>query len=234
METNNKLITTCILAAAIVIAGAMIPCAVRTAKSYDRTVDVKGLCEKEVRADKVIWSIRYKVAADEMSAVLNGISSSNAIIRDFLLKGGVPEDEIGISTPSISDKYAQEYGSNDRFFRYLASGVVTVATSDVDKVLALLNSQAELIKKGVNLETTYDDGVEFRYESLNDIKPEMIEEATANAREAALKFAKDSGSRIGKIKSASQGTFSIDDRDSYTPYIKKVRVVTYVTYYLKY
>ncbi|MBQ9475491.1 MAG: SIMPL domain-containing protein [Bacteroidales bacterium] len=230
---KNKLIATCITAVAIIIAGAMIPCAVRTAKSYDRTVDVKGLCEKEVPADKVIWSIGYKVAADDMSEVLRGIAADNRIIREFLVNGGISESEIGVSTPGISDKYAQEYGNNDRYYRYLASGVVTVATADVDKVLELANRQSELLTKGVTLENSYDSGLEFRYESLNEIKPQMIEEATANAREAALKFAKDSGSRIGKIKTASQGTFSIDDRDSYTPYIKKVRVVTYVTYYLK-
>ena len=75
--------------------------------------------------------------------------------------------------------------------------------------------------------------MEFQYEGLNDIKPQMIEEATRNAREAAEKFAKDSDSRLGKIRTANQGTFTIENRDSNTPYIKKVRVVTSVTYYLK-
>lgn len=80
---------------------------------------------------------------------------------------------------------------------------------------------------------SWENPVEFKYEGLNDIKPQMIEEATKNAREAALKFAKDSDSRLGKIKTANQGTFSIENRDSNTPHIKKVRVVTSVTYYLK-
>ena len=98
-----------------------------------------------------------------------------------------------------------------------------------------MSRQSELLRKGIVTEggSQWENPVEFRFEGLNEVKPGMIEEATRNARETALKFAKDSDSRLGKIKTASQGTFSIDDRDSNTPYIKKGRVVTSVTYYLK-
>ena len=131
------------------------------------------------------------------------------------------------------NKLANEYGDNNRAFRYIAKNVVTVCTSDVDKVLALMSNQADLLKKGVVVAgNDWENPVEFKYEGLNEIKPQMIEEATKNAREVAEKFAKDSDSKIGKIKSANQGTFSIEARDSNTPYIKRVRVVTSVTYYL--
>ena len=104
----------------------------------------------------------------------------------------------------------------------------------MDAVLALMSRQAELLKKGVITGgNNWENPVEFKYEGLNAIKPQMIEEATKNAREAAEKFAKDSDSRLGKIKTANQGTFTIENRDSNTPYIKKIRVVTSVTYYLK-
>ena len=98
-----------------------------------------------------------------------------------------------------------------------------------------MDKQSELLKKGIVTGggSQWENPVEFEYEGLNEIKPGMIEEATQNAREAAKKFAKDSGSRLGKIKTANQGTFTIENRDSNTPYIKKVRVVTSVTYYLK-
>ena len=110
----------------------------------------------------------------------------------------------------------------------------TICTDNVDAVLDLMSKQSELMKKGlVIVGNDWENPVEFKYEGLNDIKPAMIEEATQNAREAAEKFAKDSGSRLGKIKNANQGTFTIENRDSNTPYIKKVRVVTSVTYYLK-
>ena len=109
---------------------------------------------------------------------------------------------------------------------------MTVCTKDVDKVLALMASQNKLLRAGITLEDDWESRPEFSFEGLNDVKPEMIEEATKNAREVALKFAKDSDSRLGKIKQATQGTFSISDRDSNTPQIKNVRVVTNVTYYL--
>ena len=218
----------------LVVLGLMIPRAVSVYRSYDRTVDVKGLCEREVKADRVIWPITYKVMADDIRSIYSQLDGSVATIKDFLLSGGISEDEISVSVPSVSDKLANEYGENQRTFRYIAKNVVTVCTDKVDLVLALMARQSELLKKGIVTESNdWENRVEFSYEGLNDIKPEMIEIATMNAREAAQKFAKDSGSRLGKIKTANQGTCSIVDRDSNTPYIKKIRIVTYVTYYLK-
>lgn len=218
----------------LVVLGLMIPRAVDKYRSFDRMVNVKGLCEKEVKADKVIWPVVYKVMANDIQSVYDQIDSDNADVVAFLRSGGIAEDEITVSVPKISDKYATEYGSNDRAYRYIATNVVTVCTSDVDAVLSLMSQQAELLKKGiVTGGNNWENPVEFKYEGLNEIKPQMIEEATKNAREAAQKFAKDSGSRLGKIKTANQGTFTIENRDSNTPYIKKVRVVTSVTYYLK-
>ncbi len=218
----------------MIIAAAMLPLSVGKLKSYDRTVDVKGLCEKEVKADKVIWPITYKVMSDDLSDLLRQTDASNASIADFLKKGGLGDEEITVGTPKVSDKFASEYGNNDRLFRYLSTNVVTVCTSNVDAVLALQARQSELMKKGITFtDNDWENPLQFKFEALNDIKPQMIEEATANAREAAEKFAKDSGSKIGKIKTATQGTFSIENRDSNTPHLKRVRVVTYVTYYLK-
>lgn len=217
----------------LVVLGLMIPRAVGKYRSYDRTVNVKGLCEKEVMADKVIWPVVYKVMADDIQSIYDQTDRNNATIKAFLESGGVDASEITVSVPQISDKYANEYGSNDRAFRYIATNVMTVCTDKVEVVLDLMSKQSELLKKGiVTGGNSWENPVEFKYEGLNGIKPEMIEEATKNAREAADKFAKDSDSRLGKIKTANQGTFTIENRDSNTPYIKKVRVVTSVTYYL--
>ena len=217
------------------VLGMMMPRAVDKFRSFDRTVNVKGLCEKEVKADKVIWPVVYRVMANDVQSVYDQTDSNNAAIIEFLKAGGIKDSEITVSVPEISDKYATEYGSNDRAFRYIAKNVITVYTSDVDAVLALMSRQSDLLKKGIVTggSNQWENPVEFKYEGLNEIKPEMIEEATRNAREAAQKFAKDSDSRLGKIKTANQGTFTIENRDSNTPYIKKVRVVTSVTYYLK-
>ena len=218
----------------LVVLGLMVPRAVEKYRSYDRTVNVKGLCEMEVKADKVIWPIVYKVMSNDLQSIYSQTDSGNAVIVEFLKAGGISPDEITVSVPQISDKLANEYGSYDRTFRYIATNVVTVYTSDVDKVLALMSQQSDLLKMGiVTAANSWENPVEFKYEGLNDIKPAMIEEATKNAREAAQKFAKDSDSKLGKIKTANQGTFTIENRDSNTPYIKKVRVVTSVTYYLK-
>ena len=219
----------------LIVLGSMMPRAVDRFRSFDRTVNVKGLCEKEVKADKVIWPVVYRVMANDVQSVYDQTDRNNAAIIDFLKAGGIKESEITVSVPEISDKYATEYGSNDRAFRYIAKNVITVYTSDVDAVLALMSRQSDLLKKGIVTggSNQWENPVEFKYEGLNEIKPEMIEDATRNAREVAQKFAKDSDSRLGKIKTATQGTFTIENRDSNTPYIKKVRVVTSVTYYLK-
>jgi hypothetical protein len=220
--------------AGLIVLGLMMPRAVEKYRSYDRTVNVKGLCEREVMADKVIWPVVYRVMANDIQSVYDQTDRNNAEIVGFLKSGGIDASEITVSVPEISDKYATEYGSNDRAYRYIAKNVVTVCTSDVEKVMELMSRQSELLKKGiVSGGNDWENQVEFKYEGLNGIKPEMIEEATKNAREAAEKFAKDSGSRLGKIRTANQGTFTIENRDSNTPYIKKVRVVTSVTYYLK-
>ena len=218
--------------AGLIVLGLNLPAAVRAYRSFDRTVSVRGLCEREVPADKVIWPIKFKVVGNDLNQVYADLESRNAAVLSFLSKGGIDAAEVSVSTPVLSDKYAQEYGSNDRLYRFVASSTVTVCTREVDKVLSLMSAQKELLKSGIALQSEWDDKPSFSFEALNDIKPEMIEEATRNARESAQKFANDSQSRLGKIKTASQGYFTIEDRDSNTPQIKKVRVVTNVDYYL--
>lgn len=232
---KGKFFSGLFIMAGLVVLGMMIPRAVEKYRSYDRVVNVKGLCEREVKADKVIWPVVYKVMANDVQSIYDQTDTYNGQIISFLEAGGIKAGEITVAVPQISDKLANEYGDNNRAFRYIAKNVITVCTSDVDAVLALMSKQSELLKKGIVTggSNEWENPVEFRYEGLNEIKPSMIEEATVNAREAAEKFAKDSDSRLGKIKTASQGTFTIENRDSNTPYIKKVRVVTSVTYYLK-
>lgn len=230
---KGKMLSGLFIMIGLVVLGLMFPRAVAKYRSFDRTVNVKGLCEKEVKADNVIWPIVYKVMSDNIQDIYDQTSRGNALVVDFLLAGGIDADEITVSVPDISDKLANEYGGNDRAYRYIAKNVVTVCTDKVDEVLALMSKQTELMRMGiVTAGQTWENPVEFKYESLNEIKPQMIEEATKNAREAAQKFAKDSDSELGKIKTANQGVFSIEARDSNTPYIKRVRVVTSVTYYL--
>ena len=215
-----------------VVLGVSIILAVSNFKSYDRTVTVKGLCEMEVKADKVIYPLAFKVAGNNLESLYASVSEKNAVILDFLKSYGFTDEEITVSLPQVSDRDAEGY--TQRSMRYIITSVITVYSTKVDKSLEMREDLAGLHKKGITLiADSWSYQPSYLFEGLNSIKPQMIEEATANAREAAQKFADDSGSRIGKIRTASQGQFSISDRDANTPYIKKVRVVTSVVYYLK-
>lgn len=232
---RHRLSSAIVMSIAIIVLGSMLPIAVKDFRAFDRTVTVKGLCEREVEADKVVWPINYRVASNDLSDLTAKMESNRKTIVQFLKDGGIDESEITFSAPKISDKYSQEYvGTDNRRFRYISQNVITVSTEKVSKVQPLTTRVQELLKAGVivSSENYWDDNIQYLFEGLNEIKPDMIHEATANARVAAEQFATDSGSKIGKIKTASQGTFSIEDRDATTPQIKKVRVVTSLTYYL--
>lgn len=232
--SNSNFKGTLFLGVAIIFLGVMLPVAVKQYRSFDRVVSVKGLCEQEVKADKAIWPITYKVVSNDLADLTSRIDKGQKAIVDFLKAGGIDESEITFSAPLISDKLSQEYGDNNRAYRFISRNTLTVCTDKVDKVQELSCRIYELMKKGVLIgnENRWESNIEYHFEGLNDIKPEMIQKATANARVAAEQFAKDSGSKIGKIKSASQGTFSIEPRDSNTPQIKRIRVVTNITYTL--
>lgn len=232
---RHRLSSAIVMSIAIIVLGSMLPIAVKDFRAFDRTVTVKGLCEREVEADKVIWPINYRVASNDLSDLTAKMESNRRTIVQFLKDGGIDESEITFSAPKISDKYSQEYvGTDNLRFRYISQNVITVSTEKVSKVQPLTTRVQELLKAGVivSSENYWDDNIQYLFEGLNEIKPDMIHEATANARVAAEQFATDSDSKIGKIKTASQGTFSIEDRDATTPQIKRVRVVTSLTYYL--
>ena len=223
-----------LIALGIVVLGWFIYSALNNLAYRDRQVQVRGLAEKEVMANKVTWPLVMKNLGNNLPQLYEQINTTNAIAIKFLKENGISEDEISVNEPVVFDKDAQRYGGNDSSpYRYTVTEVITVTSSQVEKVNALIKRQAELLKQGVALSNDYEYQTLYEYTGLNDIKPEMIAEATRNAREAAKKFAEDSESDLGKIKSATQGQFSIEDRDAYTPYIKNVRVVTYITYYLE-
>lgn len=201
-------------------------------KQMERTVEVKGLSEREVPADIAIWPISFNMADNDLVNLYQTIEQQNAKVVDFLKTRGFTESEITISTPAVVDKLAREYDSSYASrFRYTASSTITVYTSQVDLARESMIKVVDLGREGIAIAGD-NYSTQFIYSQLNQIKPEMIEEATRNARQAADKFASDSDSRLGKIKRANQGTFSIENRDSSTAHIKKVRVVSTVEYYL--
>lgn len=224
-----------ILAAGMVLAGYFLKSGIDSAADRGRTVNVKGLAEMEVPADKVTWPLVYKLIGNDLTALYDQIKTTNVKIEQFLTSHGIDTDEISVNAPEIIDMKADRYvGDTPIPYRYNVSAVITVTSDKVDLVRKLISEQGELLKQGVApIGGDYRYQVTFDYTSLNKIKPQMIEEATKNARAAAEKFAKDSDSKLGKIKSAYQGQFSIGNRDENTPHIKKVRVVTTIDYLLE-
>jgi len=202
-------------------------------KAADRYVTVKGLAERTAEADNAVWPISFKVTDDDLLKMYTEITKKSETVVSFLMKNGFMNDEISISPPEIKDMLAEQY-YNDRpkSYRYIGKMTITVNTENVKLVLSTRKNLSELVKNGIALSSDYDDRAQFTFTRLNKIKPDMIEKATLNARKAALKFAGDSGSKLGNIKKAWQGQFVISDRDSNTPYIKKIRVVSTLQYFL--
>lgn len=230
---KNLRIESTILAVGLALLGVFVYNGINSLAKRDRVVSVRGLAEKEVQADRVIWPLAYKTVGDDLGSVYRDISSANKKIQTFLIKNGIKASDITNGAPQVNDLWTNEYRDNVNRQRYNATSVTTVSSSDVAKVRALMTRTGELLSQGIAIAPNdYNYPIQFDFTSLNKIKPQMIEQATKNAREVAEKFAKDSESKLGKIKSAQQGLFSIEDRDSNTPYIKEVRVVTTVDYYL--
>jgi hypothetical protein len=230
----NKSLSGLLICIGLIFLGHLLKTGIENFKKLDRVVTVKGLSEREVKADKVIWPLTYKEVGNDLLALNNTVTNKNKEIVEFLKRNGIKSDEITVSAPEIIDMEAERYVSNTIRHRYNMTSVITVVSSNVDLVKSIMDNQSELINKGIAIGgEDYRYQKQFLFNGLNKIKPGMIEEATKNARASALKFAQDSQSKLGKIRSADQGQFSINDRDANTPYIKIVRVVTTVVYYLE-
>ncbi len=233
IKNNNSILGVCIFLGLVTL-GYLLSNAAIEFKEYERTVTAKGLSEREFKADTVIWPIRFTVASNDLTELYESIESNTSGINKFLSDKGIPAKEISFGSPAITDKSAQQYGNAQRAeFRYTAFQTVTVYSKKVDSVRELMSSLSELGKKGIVFSGgNYEAKIDYIFTRLNEVKPEMIEEATKKAREVAQKFATDSQSKLGKIKRATQGQFSINPRDKNNPHIKKVRVVSTVEYYL--
>ena len=231
---NKAVVSAALLAVAIVVLGFTLKAGIDNFTNRDRVVTVRGLCEKEVNANKVTWPVVTKEVGNDLPTIYAKIERSNSAILSYLKGNGISDGEISVNAPSVYDYAAERYGNQDVRYRYQVTNVVVVTSDKIDLVRSLIEKQSELLKQGIAVVAgDYQYQTTYEYTDLNSIKPEMIAEATANAREAADKFAADSHSRLGKIQTASQGQFSINDRDQYTPQIKTVRVVTSITYYLE-
>lgn len=223
-----------LLCVGLSVLGALLAEGIIKFREADRSVVVKGLAEQEVNADVAIWPIRFTEVDNEIGSLFASINAKNEKIRLYLRQQGFTDDEISIGVPGIQDRQAQGFTEEQvKNGRYAGNSTLTVYSNDIDKVRKAMAGLMQLGQDGIAINgQDYDARTQFLFTGLNQIKPGMIEEATRNAREVAEKFSHDSGSKLGKIKRANQGQFTIEDRDSNTPYIKRVRIVSTVEYYL--
>ena len=232
-DPNSKrwLISAGLLSLGLVLGGFLLGDGLVRAKEADRSVTVRGLAEREVIADLATWTIAFSSTATEMGAAQAGVDRDASAIVEFFDDVGFSEDQLEPAGINVS------YFNNRGVPQYTVRQRMTLRTTDIAKVQNAVRRQAELVRRGVRLE----DGsiVAYTFTRLDTIKPEMVAEATRDARAAAEQFAQDSGADVGSIRSATQGYFSISARDGEgggwgvndTPN-KKVRVVTTVEFSL--
>lgn len=235
MEAKNKIVEAIILAAGLIVLGFSIKAGMDNFTNKDRKVTVKGLSEVEMPADKVTWPIVLKEVGNDLPTLYNRIKSINNTVTEFLTSSGISESEISINAPQVIDLNAERYGNNDNRYRYNITTVITVTSAKVDLVRNIMDRQGELLKDGIAIvDGGYDTPhTSYEFTAFQEAKTAMMEEAIKNAQVTANQFAESSNSKLGAIVSATQGQFSIEDRDQNTPYIKKLRVVTTITYSLK-
>ncbi|MBP3757339.1 MAG: SIMPL domain-containing protein [Prevotella sp.] len=231
---ENRIIAAALVALGIVCLGWFIKAGMDNFANKDRKVNVKGLAEVEVEADKVTWPIVSKELGNNLPELYDKIGSTQGKIKAFLLRNGIKDSELTINAPQVNDLNAREYGDRNQPYRYIVTSVITVTSKNVKQVRGIIARQGDLLKEGVAIvDGGYENPVKYEYVSFKEMKPKMMQEAIENAEKTAQQFATNSHSKLNKIVSADQGQFSIDNRDENTPYIKKVRVVTTVTYSLK-
>ncbi len=230
----NRVKEAAIIAVGMIVLGLCVKSGLDGFSDNDRKVTVKGLSEREVEADKVTWPIQTKEIGDDLTQLYTRINATTAKVKAFLKQNGIKDAEISVNAPVVVDMNAERYGVQRHDYRYNITSTITVTSRNVKLVRSIIARQGELLKQGVAVvDGGYGNGVVYEYVSFQQMKPKMMQEAIKNAEQTARQFADNSDSKIDKILNAGQGQFSIENRDGNTPYIKKLRVVTTVTYSLK-
>lgn len=209
-------------------------------KSGTRTVTVKGLVEKVVKADQAVWVLRFRRASQNLKEAHASISADRDAGIAFLRENGFTDAEISRQPTRTIDKLAQDYVQNQAqdSFRYVVTSSLVVTTDRIDLVTKAMGATEALLQSGVVLDGQGGEGSanpRYAITAFNALRPRLLADATKNARLTAQQFAADSGARVGAIRSANQGTIQIfgsDGNDESAPYSptstpeKKIRVVS--------
>jgi uncharacterized protein len=237
-----------LLAIGLIIGGLLLGTRIRDFKRADRYVEVKGLVERTVKSDSATWPISFNEAGDSLPTVFAASEKDKAAVLSFLKAQGFADADLILGSISVTDRSTEQYNNNTHGPRFVVQQTITLQSNDVDKVAAANAKTADLIRAGVVIQSGQNNGggVAYKFNGLNSLKPDMITEATRNARASADRFAADSGSQVGAIRSAEQGVFSISaanqgsstgedggfDQQADSSMMKKVRVVSTIDYYL--
>lgn len=239
-----------IVAGGIALCGGLVGYGIKTMRADDRFVSVKGLSEREVNSNLALWNIGFTATGADLSGTQRLLTANGESILAFLEKSGIARGDVTLGALKVTDRFANQYsstGEQNNGARYILSTQLKVRSANIEAVQKASRSIGDVVREsGVVLGAPEQYGCDLRlvFTDLNSIKPEMIAEATRDARKAAEQFAKDSGVKVGAIRNASQGYFSISSRDASdvnsdsscdteTSAVKKVRVVTNVTYTLE-
>ncbi len=226
-----------LLAAGLAIFGVQIGRAVQKGREFDRYFTVRGLSEREVKATLAIWPVRFEAMADDLPKLKLAMERDRGIVQAFFAAHQIEAGEVSMGLPAMTDRAENTHNTVDEELkRYKAEVTLVVRSTKVDVVKRAIQDVAQLFEQGVRLTDGDRYGghsTQFLFEGVNELKPSMIEEATANARAAAAKFAQDSKARVGSIRRATQGVLEIDDRDAASPERKIVRVVTTVEFFIE-
>ena len=236
----KKVVSAAMLAFGLVLGGFFPGYYYYHAKMDANSVVVKGLAEMDVKADLAIWNIKFVVTGDDVIKAQQDMEKQKTVVQDFLIKNNIKAEEISVGRLETNDLMANPYRSNnDNNVRFILTQNITVKSANVDNIAKVLNKSGDLVAQGVIFNQDYGYPVSYLFTGLNNIKPQMLAEATKNAKEAAEEFAKNSGSKVGKIRHANQGVFSILPREqsAYASEMqeieKKVRVVSTIEYWLE-
>jgi len=242
MENKNNIylsVAFVIFAFSIVFLGIKISEGLQNFRNYERYVTMKGLAQQDVQADLALWNISYTETGNDLPSLQNIMEQKGTKIVAFLKSNGLSGDEVELNKVNVQDLMTQTYRQNYSGNRYILTQSYLVKTNKINNIDKASKDLGKLIREGIVFSQSGSSAPTYLFTKLNDLKPDMIAQATQNAKEGAAEFAKHSGQEVGKIKYASQGVFQILPRDkSYSvpeaqQINKTVRVVSTVQFYLE-
>ena len=228
-DMKNNVIAGALIALGLCLGGCFIYLGINKYANKDRAVSVKGLSTREVEADYAVWPLSYAWSGNDLPALYTQLEQVTARVKKHLKDLGFEETDFRQGSVSVTNNWDSYYGARPEY-KYTLSTSLIVSTDKVQLVVASQGKESSLLKEGI-IVTTEKWNLDYQFNGLPELKPAMIEEATQNARAVAQKFADDAHCSLGSIRRANQGQFSIES-DQYQPWVKRVRVVTTVDYFL--